>query len=243
MRPDGSEQTRLTFHGGFDVEVAWSPDGSRLAVMSDRSGTYELWTMNADGSDQRQLTTGGQAACDRISCTHPAQGPAWSPDGSRLLYARQAAGAERLFTIPAEGGAPAPIPTSMTGFVGPDWQPAASVAIVVSGPRTIRAGARASLQVGVRNASPLDAGAVTATVTVPRLLAAVAARSTSAACAGVTTVRCRIARLPANGLARVALTVRARARGRAWVRAVATTSAPDAVHADNTATLGIVVTR
>ena len=70
----------------FGVEVAAdpqiSPDGRQVVyvrsgsdIMTDR-GTAELWSMNADGSNHRPLTTGsaGQAS------------PRWSPEGDRLLY-------------------------------------------------------------------------------------------------------------------------------------------------------------
>ena len=39
-----------------DEAAVWFPDGKRLAYQSDRSGRMEVWTMNADGSDPRQLT-------------------------------------------------------------------------------------------------------------------------------------------------------------------------------------------
>ena len=37
----------------------WSPDGSQIAFMTDRSGKWELWIMNADGSNQRPMFSNG----------------------------------------------------------------------------------------------------------------------------------------------------------------------------------------
>jgi TolB protein len=40
----------------LDETPSWFPDGTRLAFQSNRSGTMEVWVMNADGSNPRQLT-------------------------------------------------------------------------------------------------------------------------------------------------------------------------------------------
>jgi len=40
----------------LDETPSWFPDGKRLAFQSDRSGSMEVWTMGADGSDAKQLT-------------------------------------------------------------------------------------------------------------------------------------------------------------------------------------------
>jgi len=72
MNIDGTGRTRLTDHYGSVSGPAWSPDGSKIAFASDRSGQSEVYVMNADGSGLVQVTTtGGQA-------------PAWSPDGTKL---------------------------------------------------------------------------------------------------------------------------------------------------------------
>jgi Tol biopolymer transport system component len=70
---DGTDVIRLTDSPGFDFDPSWSPDGTRIAFRSERSGDPEIWVMNADGSDQRRLAAG--------------LSPAWSPDGSKIAYA------------------------------------------------------------------------------------------------------------------------------------------------------------
>jgi hypothetical protein len=77
---DGSGLTRLTDDPGGDWSPVWSPDGSRIAFTSDRTGDPEVWSMAADGSDQRNLT--------RNRTTVDGQwGISWSPDGKQLVYA------------------------------------------------------------------------------------------------------------------------------------------------------------
>jgi uncharacterized repeat protein (TIGR01451 family) len=66
---EGTGQRNIGFPG---VAPAWSPDGARLAV----SGSpYGLFVLNADGSNQVQLTTSSQDGS-----------PTWSPDGTRLAF-------------------------------------------------------------------------------------------------------------------------------------------------------------
>ena len=54
---DGSSKRKLDKNGAFDLNPAWSPDGTRLAFLSDRlgPGQYHLFTMSADGSDVRSI--------------------------------------------------------------------------------------------------------------------------------------------------------------------------------------------
>ena len=68
LRPDGSN-VRLLWRGGAG-DVAWSPDGSKLAVSKGRS----IWVMNADGSDPVRIAS------------VPAQSLTWSPDGRRIAF-------------------------------------------------------------------------------------------------------------------------------------------------------------
>lgn len=59
-----------------DDYPAISPDGERIVFQSNRSGSWQLWIMNRDGSGLRRLTHSG--ANDRT--------PDWSPDGNRILF-------------------------------------------------------------------------------------------------------------------------------------------------------------
>jgi LysM repeat protein len=57
MNSDGQNIVRLTNNSANDGLPTWSPDGSTIAFVSDRDGTWGIWAMNPDGSNQRKLFT------------------------------------------------------------------------------------------------------------------------------------------------------------------------------------------
>lgn len=76
MPADGSAPARaLTAGTKKDREPRFSPDGRRVAFVSDRDGTPELWLLELDGGEPRKLS----AAPEGVS------GPIWSPDGKFLI--------------------------------------------------------------------------------------------------------------------------------------------------------------
>ena len=77
MKSDGTEQSNLTNHPGYDDWAAWSPDGTKILFMSSRSGDLEVYVMCADGSDVTNLTN--DPASDQF--------PSWSPDGTKVYSA------------------------------------------------------------------------------------------------------------------------------------------------------------
>ena len=74
MQPGGGGVHPL-WRGGWVSDVAWSPDGQRLAF----AGARYVWVMNADGSDPVRLA---RAAAWSGSLT-------WSPDGERIAFTRK----------------------------------------------------------------------------------------------------------------------------------------------------------
>jgi serine/threonine protein kinase/Tol biopolymer transport system component/Tfp pilus assembly protein PilF len=79
MRTDGTERRDLTPGDYRYAWPRWSPDGKRIVFSSRRSGDYELWIVNRDGSGLRQLT---QSSGGHYS--------PWSADGSMIAYSTHA---------------------------------------------------------------------------------------------------------------------------------------------------------
>src|SRR6266496_112101 len=72
LNPDGSNLVKLT-DGFYDYFPAWSPDGSKIAFWR----AYDVYVMNADGSNLTRVTTDRPASGDII---------AWAPDGTKILF-------------------------------------------------------------------------------------------------------------------------------------------------------------
>ena len=131
MNVDGSDVKRLTTTPGYDGGPWWSPDGTQivyrawhpvdsalttyrelLAQRLVRPNRMELWVMNADGSNQRQITHLGGANF----------GPSWTRDGTRLIfssnYRQPRSGNFDLFLINLDGSGLEQITTeqSFDGF-------------------------------------------------------------------------------------------------------------------------------
>jgi TolB protein len=79
VQRDGTNWRDLTNDKFFDRYPRWSPDGKRIAFTSDRSGRYEIWTIDADGTNLRQLS---------FDSPGDSTLPLWSPDGTHLLFQR-----------------------------------------------------------------------------------------------------------------------------------------------------------
>jgi Tol biopolymer transport system component len=98
-----SDPQRLTFVGPLNQMASWSPDGTKIAFMSTRAeGNYpSVFVMNADGSDQTNLTP----KMDSGIGTWTSRAPAWSPNGSHIYFTgiRPGAAAEQIYFMRADG--------------------------------------------------------------------------------------------------------------------------------------------
>ena len=123
MNADGSGQTNLTNSAENEFTSAWSPDGTKIAFARNRvsgdgsplNGVVDIYVMNADGSDQTRLTDTG--LFDLY--------PDWSPDGSKIAFARAVfGGVSWIYVMNADGSDQAQLsPSDGLLAQGPDWSP------------------------------------------------------------------------------------------------------------------------
>lgn len=75
MQIAGGEATRIAAGMPFEMQPRFSPDGAKIAFTSDRGGGDNIWVMNRDGSDMRQVTNESFRLVNE---------PAWSADGKYI---------------------------------------------------------------------------------------------------------------------------------------------------------------
>jgi dipeptidyl aminopeptidase/acylaminoacyl peptidase len=92
IRADGTEHIASPpFGNNWDPAV--SPDGTKVAFLSNAGGHTDIYLMSADGSNLHELT----------SDTAVEEGPQWSPDGSRIGYASNFAGSNDIWVVDVSG--------------------------------------------------------------------------------------------------------------------------------------------
>lgn len=96
----------------WDEHPRLSPDGSSLAFVSNRSGSYELWLSDADGRNAAQLTFFGDAIV---------RAPAWSPTNEELAFEVRRGREVRVYILSIEDGQVVPFSDPARNGAQPQW--------------------------------------------------------------------------------------------------------------------------
>jgi Tol biopolymer transport system component len=90
----------------------FSPDGRKVAFISNRTGSDEVWTCDAEGKNSAQLTSFGGAHVESLD---------WSPDGRTIAFSSSAGGNTDIYVIGADGGTPHRLTNESSNETTPSW--------------------------------------------------------------------------------------------------------------------------
>jgi Tol biopolymer transport system component/actin-like ATPase involved in cell morphogenesis len=96
-----------------DARATWSPDGTRLAFVSDKDGPSDIYILELATGKLSNLTNSPEDDGD----------PAWSPDGRSIAYWSRVGGNQDLYVIPAVGGDVRRLTTDPADDADPAWRP------------------------------------------------------------------------------------------------------------------------
>jgi Tol biopolymer transport system component len=121
INPDGTGRVQLTQGPGAKFGSAWSPDGKKIAFVTNRDEpnptgcspcNYEIYSMDADGANLTRLTN--SPGLD--------EEPAWSPDGAKIVFTSTRSSRIDLYSMNADGSAVTRL-TFTTLASTPAWSP------------------------------------------------------------------------------------------------------------------------
>jgi Tol biopolymer transport system component len=129
MNADGTNQQQITHDSAYTRYPNWSPNGAKIAFLSQRDGNNEIYTINADGTNLLRLTND---AGDDIF-------PYWSPDGTKILFVSNRDGHNQVYRMNSDGTNQARLTNDTIsnfnpeGYPPPQWSPDGRKIVYVHG--------------------------------------------------------------------------------------------------------------
>jgi Tol biopolymer transport system component/DNA-binding winged helix-turn-helix (wHTH) protein len=110
-RVSAGPPARFIYSTRMESGPQFSPDGSKIAFESTRTGAYEIWMCRSDGSGLIQLTHFNSVAGT----------PRWSPDGRQIAFDSRTSGNADIFVVDSEGGSPRRLTSERSSEEVPSW--------------------------------------------------------------------------------------------------------------------------
>ena len=148
MNLDGSNQINLTNDDLPNLYPIWMPDGQQIVLLSARDGSFQFYTMNADGSDLQMMDSGlppstspknfnlafgkdGQIYIRFDDLWHSMEDsgsalgefPMWSPDGTKIAFHSDRDGNMEIYVINADGSGFTRLTNNEAEDNYPTWSP------------------------------------------------------------------------------------------------------------------------
>jgi Tol biopolymer transport system component len=103
----------ITHNSSYYGPPIWSPDGKKIAFTSYQDENWEVYVIDADGTNQTRLTN------DPAADTQPA----WSPDGKQIAFVSNRDGNREIYVVDADGSNLLRLTNNDVDDWGPVWQP------------------------------------------------------------------------------------------------------------------------
>jgi TolB protein len=113
VNADGTNVRHLTRNAEAEWDGVWSPDGTRMAFVSSKTGNSEIYLRDTVSGTTRRLTL------------HPGEdmSPAWSPDGRRIAFVSRRTGTLQVYVIHEDGTGEMQVTGGTGASMQPAWKP------------------------------------------------------------------------------------------------------------------------
>jgi dipeptidyl aminopeptidase/acylaminoacyl peptidase len=125
VTPLGTNQTRITNNRASDIQPVWSPDGTRIAFVTDIEGSYDIAILTSIGVENLVTVLPGEGRSTE-------RNPAWSPDGTRIAFNSDRDGNDEIYVMNADGTEVTRLTNNNASDIQPAWSPDGSKIVFVS---------------------------------------------------------------------------------------------------------------
>ena len=117
MDANGGNVKRLTFAGVFNSSPSWSPDCKKIAFAGQSDNNFDIFVMNADGSDMIRLSS-AKKPNGKMSSN---EDPSFSPDGRFVMYTSNRTGKNQVFISTVDGSEERRVTQDNYNYFKPKW--------------------------------------------------------------------------------------------------------------------------
>ena len=111
MRSDGTVKRNITSSATDEFDPAWSADGKRFAYVRGAGGNFDVFTMEANGSNRIRVAFGAGVQWE----------PAWAPDGTKVVFSSDADGDFEICVVDLATGVITQLTTNSASDGQPVW--------------------------------------------------------------------------------------------------------------------------